>query len=129
MKLADLRSPLPPRRAHHKVLGEIWAKAVRDAGLPHVRLYEGTKHSFATDAIRRGVPERLLQRFLGHASLISTRRYARLADTALVEVLRPRTDPWRQAGDKGCENKAETFRSVNGGPSRIRRRACAVATP
>jgi hypothetical protein len=93
---------------------------VREAGLTHVPLYEGTKHSFATDAIRRGVPERLLQRYLGHASIILTRRYARLADTAFVEAPRPRTTPWRQAGDKGSENKAETFRSVRSGPSRIR---------
>jgi len=50
--------------------------------------HEGTKHTFATDAIRRGVPERHLQRFLGHASIQSTGRYARLADNALVEVLR-----------------------------------------
>jgi integrase len=43
----------------------------------------------ATDALRSGVPESALQRFLGHASVQSTRRYARLADNALVEVLRP----------------------------------------
>jgi len=86
-------------------LGEIWARALRNAGLPRVRLYEGTKHSFATDAIRRGVPERLLQRFLGHASILSTRRYAVLAESALVEVLRPVKKSWRQAGDKGSENK------------------------
>ena len=43
----------------------------------------------ATDAIRRGVSERHLQRFLGHASIESTRRYARLADNAMLEVLRP----------------------------------------
>jgi hypothetical protein len=73
---------------------------VRGADLPHVPLYEGTKQSFATDAIRRGVPERLLQRFLRHASITSMRHYARLADTALVDVLPPRTTPWRQAGDK-----------------------------
>ena len=58
------------------------------AGLPHISLYEGTKHTFATDAIRRGVPERHLQRFLGHASVHSIRRYARLADNAMLEMLR-----------------------------------------
>jgi len=113
-------NPRTGGRYAHKPLGEIWAKAVRDAGLPHVPLYQGTEHSFATDAIRRGVRERLLQWFLGHASVISTRRYARLADAALVDVLRPRTKPWRRAGDKGSKNKDETFRSVKGGPSRIR---------
>jgi site-specific recombinase XerD len=42
----------------------------------------------ATEAIRRGVSERALQAFLGHADVRSTRRYARLADQALVEVLK-----------------------------------------
>ena len=59
------------------------------SSLPPISLYQGTKHSFATDAIRRGVPERFLQRFLGHASVESTRRYARLADNAMLEVLPP----------------------------------------
>jgi len=88
--------------------------------------------SFATDAIPRGVPERHLQRFLGHASIQSTRRYARLADNALIEVLRvpsrrTSTDDepaewqsWRQPGDKVSRDKPERDRGVNGGPSRVR---------
>ncbi len=39
--------------------------------------------------IARGVPERALQQFLGHADVRSTRRYALLADSALLQVLRP----------------------------------------
>jgi integrase len=41
-----------------------------------VSLYAGTKHTFATDAAARGVAERALQTFLGHADVRSTRRYA-----------------------------------------------------
>jgi len=116
----------------HKALARVWARAVEAAGLPHISLYEGTKHTFATDAIRRGVPERHLQRFLGHASIQSTRRYARLADNALIEVLRvparlthtddaPSDTPtWRQPDDKVQRNKSETRRGVSGGPSRVR---------
>lgn len=81
-------------------------------------LYEGTKHSFATDAIRRGVPERHLQRFLRHENVESTHRYARLADAALFEVLRPQ----RRASDKGSENEVERDQRVGGGPSRTRTR-------
>ena len=66
------------------------------AALPHVTLYEGTKHTMATDTIRRGVPEHALQRLLGHATVLSTGRYARLADHALIEVLRPAKPGWRQ---------------------------------
>ena len=68
-----------------------WYAACDRAGVPRVGLYEGTKHSMATDAIRRGVSERALQAFLGHVDVRSTRRYARLSDGALVDVL-PRRD-------------------------------------
>ena len=119
------RQPLFPnprtgRPWAHKALQRIWNKAVKSVGLPHISLYEGTKHSMATDAMRRGVSERALQRFLGHASVQSTRRYARLADNALLEVLRPPSDARRQAADKGSDNEAERNREVSGGPSRTR---------
>jgi len=97
-------NPRTGRMWPHKALGRVWSRALEDAELPHISLYEGTKHTMATDAIRRGVPERALQRFLGHASVQSTRRYARLADNALIEVLRPasrRDDaPATRSGDK-----------------------------
>ena len=104
----------------HKALQRIWNEAVEAAELPPISLYEGTKHSFATDAIRRGVPERHLQTFLGHKNVQSTRRYARLADNALLEVLRSPAEPRRQAGDKDSANKTEAGRDVSGGPSRTR---------
>ncbi len=69
---------------------------MRDAKLPHISLYEGTKHSMATGAIRRGVPERDLHYLLEHKNVRSTRRYARLTDNAMLEVLRPSNAPWRQ---------------------------------
>ena len=43
----------------------------------------------AAEAMRRGVSERALQVFLGHADIRSTRRYARFSEHALVSVLRP----------------------------------------
>ena len=104
----------------HKALQRVWDRAVQAARLPPISLYEGTKHSFATDAIRRGVPERHLQTFLGHRNVQSTRRYARLADNAMLEVLRTPAPTWRQAGDKGSEIETEKERPVSGGPSRTR---------
>ena len=93
---------------------------MKRAGLPPISLYQGTKHSFATDAIRRGVPERHLQRFLGHASVEATRRYARLADNAMLEVLRPSEGSWRQPGDKDSATDPERNQGVRRGPSRTR---------
>jgi integrase len=67
-----------------------------------VGLYEGTKHSFATGAALRGVPERALQAYLGHADARSTRRYAQLADEALLAVLPPRRGRGVGASDEGA---------------------------
>ena len=66
------------------------------------------------------MPERHLQVFLGHKNVESTRRYARLADNALLEVLRRPSESQRQASDKVSEDEAEQERGVTGGPSRTR---------
>ena len=84
-------NPNAGRRWTHCVLRDYWLRAAKSVGLEGVRLYEGTKHTMATDAVRRGVAERALQAFLGHRDARSTRRYARLSDEALVTVLRPRS--------------------------------------
>ena len=84
-------NPRTGRRWTHCVLRDQWIRAAESVGLEGVRLYEGTKHTMATDAVRRGVSERALQAFLGHRDARSTRRYARLSDEALVTVLRPRS--------------------------------------
>jgi integrase/recombinase XerC len=107
-----------------KALQGVWNRAVAASDLPHVTLNEGTKHMMATDAIRRGVSERALQRSLGHASVQSTRRYARLADNALIEVLRPVRPNWRQPGDKLSSTASKRNRPLGGGPAWIRNRRC-----
>jgi len=56
----------------HKALQRLRSAALEAPDLPHVSLYEGTKHAMATDTIRRGVPERALQRFPGNTSVQST---------------------------------------------------------
>lgn len=95
-----------------------WKVACERAGVPHVGLYEGTKHSTATEFLRRGIHERVIQALLGHADVRSTRRYARLADHALVEALIPgcgsNVDPRRR--------RRATTREVSssGGPPRTR---------
>jgi len=107
------------RRWSHWGLLEAWRTACDAAGVPRVKLYEGTKHTMATDVIRRGVPERALQTFLGHSDLRSTRRYARMADEALLAVLRPSrlTGVCRQVvanPDRGENDSDET--RVESGP-------------
>ena len=82
-------NPRTGRRWSHWALRDRWIRAAKSVGIQGVRLYEGTKHTMATDAVRRGVSERALQAFLGHSDARSTRRYARMSDEALVSVLRP----------------------------------------
>lgn len=67
----------------------VWKAACVAAGV-EISLYEGTKHSRAIDLLRQGVSERVLQALLGHRDARSTRRYARFADEALVDAIRPR---------------------------------------
>jgi hypothetical protein len=68
------------------------------------------------------------------AFTVNQRAIERLADNALVEVLRvpaqraltngePAKEPtWRQPGDKAPRIKTEKSRGVSGGPSRVRTR-------
>ena len=68
--------------------------------------------------VRESRAERNLQRFLGHKNAQSTRRYVRLADNVLVEILRAPPQPWRQAVDRDFENETEQDQRVTGGPMR-----------
>jgi integrase len=70
-------NPRTGKRWTHWALRDRWRDAAASVGVPNARLYEGTKHTMATDAVRRGVSERALQAFLGHSDARSTRRYAR----------------------------------------------------
>ncbi len=88
-KAAMFVNPRTRKRWTATTLREWWKAASIKAGVEVGKFYEDTKHTFATEAQRRGVPERLLQRYLGHSSASSTRRYAQLADEALVDVLAP----------------------------------------
>lgn len=78
-----------------------WQKAREKAGI-NVTCYEGTRHSFASQAINRGISERKIGDFLGHKHSSSTRRYAKMRAEALREVLAecPQTVP----GDIGAIN-------------------------
>jgi integrase len=82
----------PDKRWIHQALREEWHRACKRVGISGVQMYEGTKHSTATDAIRRGVPLELVRRFFGHSDIRTTQRYVNLGDQALVHVLRRKND-------------------------------------
>ncbi len=89
-------------------LRRVWQAACTATDV-EISPYEGTKHSRATDLLRQGVSERVLQALLGHRDARSTRRYARLADEALVDAIRPRcgsnVDPLRNRTKKQLKNQ------------------------
>jgi integrase len=62
-----------------------WQKAARAAGID-IGCYQGTKHSLGSQAINRGVSERLLAEFFGHRDLRSTRRYTKVQTETLKGV-------------------------------------------
>ena len=72
----------------HRVLYRTWRAACKVVGV-EVTLYQGCKHSFATHVINRGnVSLEVVQKFLGHADIASTKKYAKLQDESLRAVLR-----------------------------------------
>ncbi len=101
-------NPNTGRIWNYWTMRDLWKRACKQVGID-VGLYEGTKHTFATDAIARGVPERSLQTFLGHADVRRTRRYAQLQDNAVVDVLPKRfvahLSPAENRVEKAQQNK------------------------
>ncbi len=84
-----LPNPRSGRRWSHWQLRERWTAACTEAGLPKpVKLYEGTKHTFATEAMERTKNERAVRDYLGHADSRSTRRYANRLDQGMLEIAR-----------------------------------------
>jgi len=65
-----------------------WNAARDAAGVAHITLYAGTRHSLASQAGNRGVPLQFISKFLGHSTLEQTKRYTHLAVHPLREVQR-----------------------------------------
>jgi hypothetical protein len=74
-------------------------------------MYEGTKHSTATAAIRRGVSLEHIQAALRHADAASTRVYAKLARGGAFDILR---NPARVSHSYPAENRPENTNEING---------------
>jgi integrase len=62
-----------------------WRQAAAKAGV-NVTCYEGTRHSLASQAINRGVSERIVGDMLGHKTSASTRRYAKMRADSLKQM-------------------------------------------
>jgi site-specific recombinase XerD len=80
------------QRLDYDTLHYHWGQALIAAGLvdadgaPRYTLHQ-LRHTHATELLAEGVPERLVQRALGHTDPRSTQRYAQLDDAQLREAL------------------------------------------
>ena len=68
-------------------LNFVWEKALKASGIPHISLYEGTRHSFASQAVQEGVDLYGLQMWLGHTNPSMTERYTHMGLDGLQRVL------------------------------------------
>ena len=73
---------------HKNKLNRIWNKVLKELGLQPIKLYEGTRHSFASQAVNREVPLNLIGDFLGHSNYDINKRYAKINVNGLKNVLR-----------------------------------------
>ena len=67
-----------PAKPHHDTLG-LWYRARKQAGIEDVRMHD-LRHTFASQAVARGVPLATVAKLLGHADAGMTFRYAHVGD-------------------------------------------------
>ena len=73
--------PRSKKRLSHWSFRKRWWTARE--GVTTASLYEGTKHTMASDAVNRGIGMEHIRKMLGHSDQRSTERYARLRDESL----------------------------------------------
>lgn len=73
---------------YNRALRKEWKRITEPLGL-NIRLYDGTRHSFASQAVNSGIPLNLIQDALGHTSSNTTRRYAHTDIESLRKIIEP----------------------------------------
>jgi integrase len=63
------------------------------------------RHTFATRALRRGVPREVLAKMMGHSTAFITERYMHVADDQLEAAARAMSGPERLGGSKTAVNR------------------------
>jgi len=76
----------PDKPMLRKIGQDIYYRALKKSGVPRKGGIHVLRHSFATHLIESGVEITLVQRLLGHASLLTTARYLHVTAQRLSEV-------------------------------------------
>ena len=69
------------------VITVAWNRAVKKAGVRKVCMYEGTRHSFASQRASAGISLFLIGKVLGHSKPAITERYAKPSQSSLADVI------------------------------------------
>lgn len=72
---------------------KLWNSACKNVGVENLTLYQGTRHSLASQAVNRNVSLDLIGAFLGHKNPKMTKKYAHANNTGLRAVLRSSVSP------------------------------------
>ena len=81
-----LCNPNTGLRWSHWALRRSWLRGCKSAGAGHVPLYEGTRHSGATDMLARTKDRTAVRDYLGHRDARTTDAYAKVTSGALVDI-------------------------------------------
>jgi integrase len=74
-------------RYYQADIGKIWNRACDEAGVNRVCLYQGTRHSWASQKASAGESLRIIGRVLGHSKPEITERYAKISMDGLKGIL------------------------------------------
>lgn len=78
------------RRQH----GNLFRRAVSEAGLPKAFVFHGLRHTYASDLVRMGVPLDVVAKQLGHANTITvSNTYGHLSEQFREEQIRRKFSP------------------------------------
>lgn len=78
------------RRLSTQGIANIISRFRKDAGIERHITPHMLRHTVATLLLRNGVDIRVVQEFLGHASIVTTQRYTHITKDHLIRVLRQR---------------------------------------
>ncbi len=77
-------SQIDPGKPYGREL-KLWTRVRERAGLEGVRLHD-VRHTYASQAVMKGVPLPVVARLLGHRNLQMTMRYAHVGDRDVIEA-------------------------------------------